>query len=267
MLACLLSPGPFTTQPMTATFMLLDAGVALAPDGHLLAQVAPGCPGPGAGRRSLVVRPQPGQAVTMGAKERRPMVWRISWATMHLAGAVAAGLGGERDADGVADALLQQHRQGRGGGDDALGAHAGLGQTQVQGIVAACGEQPVDGDQVLHPAHLAGQDDVVPGQAELLRAPRRWRRRTPPWPRASPRRRPGRRGSGVLVHQADDQILVQAAPVDADAHRPVVAAGDLDHGGELAVALLAAPDVAGVDAVLGQGLGALRVVRRAAGGR
>ena len=30
----------------------------------------------------LVVRPQPGQAATRGTKERKPMVWRISWATV-----------------------------------------------------------------------------------------------------------------------------------------------------------------------------------------
>jgi hypothetical protein len=30
----------------------------------------------------LVVRPQPGQAATSGVKARRPMVCRISWATM-----------------------------------------------------------------------------------------------------------------------------------------------------------------------------------------
>ena len=29
-----------------------------------------------------VVRPQPGHAMTIGAKARRPMVWRISCATM-----------------------------------------------------------------------------------------------------------------------------------------------------------------------------------------
>ena len=40
----------------------------------------------------------------------------------------------------------------------------------MQGVVGAGGEQPVDGDQVLHPAHLAGQDDVVRGQAQFDRA-------------------------------------------------------------------------------------------------
>ncbi len=63
----------------------------------------------------------------------------------------------------------------------------------------------------------------------------------------------------VFVHQPGQQLLVQTAPVDADAHRPVIAAGDFDHGGELRVPLAAAADVAGVDAIFGQGLGTLGV--------
>ena len=55
----------------------------------------------------------------------------------HLARAVAVGLRRERDADGVADALLQQHAHRRRRGDDALAAHAGLGEAEVQRIVAA----------------------------------------------------------------------------------------------------------------------------------
>ena len=64
----------------------------------------------------------------------------------------------------------------------------------------------------------------------------------------------------VLVHQAREQVLVEAAPVDADAHRLAVAAGRLDHLGELRIALAAAADVARVDAVLGERLGAGRVL-------
>ena len=60
-----------------------------------------------------VVRPQPGQAATSGTNVRKPMVCRISCADLDFQRAVAAGLGRERDADGVADALLQQHRRAR----------------------------------------------------------------------------------------------------------------------------------------------------------
>jgi len=55
----------------------------------------------------------------------------------HLLRAVAARLWRERNADGVADAFLQQHGHRSGGGNDALRAHAGLGEAEVQRVVAA----------------------------------------------------------------------------------------------------------------------------------
>ena len=61
-------------------------------------------------------------------------------------------------------------RQRGGRGDDALRAHAGFGQAEVQRIVAAARELAVDGDQILHAGDLARQDDPVAGQAELLGA-------------------------------------------------------------------------------------------------
>ena len=85
----------------------------------------------------LVVRPQPGHAVTIGVNERRPIVCRISCATMTSLRAVAVRLGRERDADRVADAFLQQHGHRGGRGDDALRAHARLGEAEVQRVVAA----------------------------------------------------------------------------------------------------------------------------------
>ena len=71
-------------------------------------------------------------------------------------------------------------------------------------------------------------------------------------------------GSGalrVLVHHAGQQVLVQASPVHADAHWLAVPAGSLDHLRELRVALAAAADIAGIDAVLGERLGAVGVRR------
>ena len=79
------------------------------------------------------------------------------------------GGGRERDADGVADAFLQKHAQRGGGGDDALGAHAGFGQAEVQRVVAARGERAVDVDQVLHAADFRAEDDLVGTQAVLFR--------------------------------------------------------------------------------------------------
>ena len=66
-------------------------------------------------------------------------------------------------------------------------------------------------------------------------------------------------GQGVFVHELGQEVLVQAAPVDADAHWFRVAQRHLDHGRELFIALVAKAHVAGVDAVLVQGLGARRV--------
>ena len=64
---------------------------------------------------------------------------------------------------------------------------------------------------------------------------------------------------GVFVHQRRQQRLVERAPVDADAHRPVVFDGHLDHGAEVVVVLLADVDVARIDAVLGERAGALGI--------
>src|SRR6185436_13713899 len=72
----------------------------------------------------------------------------------HLLGAVAAGSGSEAGADGVADALEQQHRERGGGGDDALGAEPGLGEAQVQRVVATRSDRAVDRDQVAYVADL-----------------------------------------------------------------------------------------------------------------
>ncbi len=58
---------------------------------------------------------------------------------------------------------------------------------------------------------------------------------------------------GVLLHLAHDQLLIERAAVDADAHGLAVVAGDAADGGELLVAALAGADVAGIDAVLVEG--------------
>ena len=55
---------------------------------------------------------------------------------------------------------------------------------------------------------------------------------------------------GVLLHLRDDELLVERAAVDADAHRLAVVDGDLADRRELLVAPPAGADVARVDAVL-----------------
>ena len=60
----------------------------------------------------------------------------------------------------------------------------------------------------------------------------------------------------------DDELLVQRAAVDADAHRLVVVDGDLADRGELLVAPAAGADVARIDAVLVERRGAVREARQ-----
>ena len=64
----------------------------------------------------------------------------------------------------------------------------------------------------------------------------------------------------VLVHQRSQQFLVERAPVDADPDRLVVADRHLDDGRELLVLLFLEADIARIDAVFRQRLGAFRVV-------
>ena len=65
---------------------------------------------------------------------------------------------------------------------------------------------------------------------------------------------------GVLVHQVRQQFLIERAPVGADPHRLVVLDRHLDDGGELLVLLVLEADIAGVDAVLVERLGAAGMI-------
>ncbi len=62
-------------------------------------------------------------------------------------------------------------------------------------------------------------------------------------------------GLGVLIHQLGEQLLVERAPVHADAHRFAVGDGHFDNLAEVGVVVLGT-HVAGVDAVLGERFGA-----------
>ena len=87
---------------------LLDAGILFAPHRHLLAQVALDVL-----RQLLEVGAGGASATGTGDHHRhegtQPHRLQDLLADTHLLRAVAAGLGSQRDADGVADALLQQH--------------------------------------------------------------------------------------------------------------------------------------------------------------
>ena len=162
-------------------------------------------------KNSLVVRPQPGQAVTIGVNARRPMVCSSSCATITSCVREAPG-SGVSEMDGVADPFLQQHAQRRAGGDDALAADAGLGQAQVQGR-----------NRCARPGR--GRPPPVPARP----TPSRWstmRSRGRPIstarsaesmaerdaPRAAPGLHPGLGARVVLVHQPRGQRLWSSEP-------------------------------------------------------
>jgi hypothetical protein len=53
-----------------------------------------------------------------------------------------------------------------------------------------------------------------------------------------------------LVHQSGQKLLIERAPIGADAHRLAVPDRGLDDGAELAVLLVLEADIAGIDAIL-----------------
>ena len=209
-----------------------------------------------------VVRPQPGQAVTDGAKDTDAQRLQKLARRVDLFAPIAAGPRRQRDADRVADALVQEHAHRRGGPDEALHAHAGLGQSEVERLVGARGELAIDRDQVERPRDLARDDDLVLAQPRLQRE--------------LGRLEGGEDHAlvddflggvpevlvGVLLHLLHDELLVQGAAIDADADGLGVLDGDLADRRELLVAPNTLADVAGIDPVLVEGPGAVGVLRQ-----
>ena len=147
----------------------------------------------------------------------------------------------------------------RGAGHDALHAQAGLGEPEVQRIVGARGQPPVHVHEILHARDLRGEDDAVVAQATLLG---QLRRANGALHHGVEHDVAGLARSGLArvgVHHLGEEQLVEAPPVDADAHGLAVLQRHLDDGPEVLVVVLAA-DVARVDAQLGQGPGARRIL-------
>src|SRR5512133_986596 len=146
--------------------------------------------------------------------------------------ALVLAVAGQRDADGVAQALGQQDAHPDAGADGAAEGRTGLRDAQVEGVVHLLGQQAVG----LHGAdHVAGleADLDVPETLALQDV---------------------NVAQGALHHgfgggraELLEQILLQAAAVDADADRNSLGSGLAHHGLH---AVLAA-DVAGVDAQAG----------------
>ena len=66
--------------------------------------------------------------------------------------------------------------------------------------------------------------------------------------------------SRILIHEPGQEILVEASPIDADADGFAVAKREVDDRRELLVALVLEPDIAGIDTVFGERLGAGRML-------
>ena len=92
----------------------------------------------------LVVRPQPGHAVTCGVKLRIPSDCRICWETMTSS--VRSPLG-----SGVSEARM-------------VSPIPSWSSTEI----AATGDVAIDRDQVLHAANFRAEDDLVVRQAKAF---------------------------------------------------------------------------------------------------
>ena len=128
------SPGPLTTQPITATWMgrLSFSSASWA---SLATAIT-----------STWARPQDGQAM-----RSRPLRSRSRAIPAAAAGpGLFDRVGGEREADGVADALGQQRADAGGALDQAGRRRPGLGDAEVQRMVEGLRGQPVGRDHERH---------------------------------------------------------------------------------------------------------------------
>ena len=130
----------------------------------------------------------------------------------------------------------------------------------MQRIVGAPRQLAVDADQILHGRDLGREDDAVLRQPDLFGALRRQQRRLHHGLARHVARVDRMVRLGVLVHQMREQFLVERAPIGADAHRLVVPDRGLDDGAELPVLLFLEADIAGIDAVFVERLGAGRMI-------
>src|SRR5689334_21326287 len=135
--------------PHHSYFHLLDTRVFFTPDWHLVAQI-------GLNLIRHVLEKSTGGAATTGARShlRREAteIQRLEnlLAHDHFFSAIPVRQGSKRGPDSVPDSRLQQDRDCGGSGYDSFRAEAGLGEAQVQWVVAACSKHFIHMDQVLH---------------------------------------------------------------------------------------------------------------------
>ena len=108
-------------------------------------------------------------------------------------------------------------------------------------------------------ADLARQHDLVGAHPQFFGAGRVFKGRGDKCRTRHFRNILGLGQGGIFIHQAGQKILVQAAPVDADAHRAVIFQRRFNHRRKLAIALFLEPNIARINPVFRQCLGAGRV--------
>ena len=175
--------------------------------------------------RSIANRPQVGQAIDL----------RFADAALRRLQDVEGGgdfrhrIAEQADADRVADAVEQDRRQSRRRFRDRIGRLARFGDADVRRIIAKLREEAIGFHCGRHVARFQRHDHVVVafrlGDFDVANGAFDHR---------------GRAGESVLL----DQFALQAAGVDADAHRHAALFRLADH---LAEAVVAA-DIAGIDA-------------------
>ena len=175
---------------------------------------------------STSARPQLGQAIRSTFLRSRSPSASSSW---RPALRLLDRIGGERVADGVADALHEQRGDARGGLDQPRGRRSGLGDTEVQRVVGGLRELAVGLD---HQRDAGGLDrDLDEVEVDLLEVGQLEQRRLD--------HRLGRDATVLLV-----QAVVERAAVDADPDRDAAVAGLGRHR----LDVLGPADVAGVEA-------------------
>src|SRR5882672_9254636 len=228
MLAAFDSPGPLTTQPMTASVISstpsyasfhsgILSDVALNPFGELLERRARGAPAAGTCGDAWRERPQ--------AQRLQQLARRV-----HLFAAVTAGTRRQRDANGVPDAFVEQHAHRRRRPDEPFRPHAGFGETEVQRLIRLPRQRAVDRDQIARARRLARDDDLIFSKTALDRERRRLDGRQHHALVDDLLGSLSQIAIGVLLHLRDDELLIERSAVDADAHRPGMVGGNLADG-------------------------------------
>ena len=126
----------------------------------------------------------------------------------------------------------------------------------------APGEIPINADEIAHVAHLRRKHYGVVRQPQLFRGERRLHGAFHDGVQKDVLRCFGVFGRAVRIHHASQKFFVDAAAVHTDAHGLFVLDGQIHHRRKVGVVAGALTDVAGIDAIFGKRLSAVRIVSK-----